>query len=136
MYNAYSHYFGMLQKRGYYPYKDVYKLLVLDFIYCLLYHDYRGQVKRQDYAVFDRALECLYGTSCLIPYQDYLKMGKLKLGEMAEIISRLNNSCDEKLHQKVEENTAKISAMEKEMKKSCGCGKGCEEEEIIISSKK
>lgn len=133
MYNLHSQYFSMLQTRGYYPYKDVYKLLILDFLYCLIYHDYRGYVSKKDYAVFEKALECLYGTSCLTPYPDYLKMGRLKLGEMAEIVSRLNNSNEGNLVNQVNENTVKISALEKQVNKQHCC---CEEDddEVMITS--
>lgn len=37
----------------------------------------------------ERALNCLFGANCLIPYPDYLKMGKLKLGEMTELAQRV-----------------------------------------------
>lgn len=101
IYNAINHYFKVLEVTGYYKIKDVRKLLVLIFLYSLLFEDYRGKVSEKDYSIFDKALECLYGTTCLIPYTDYLKMGKLKLGEWAELISRLDNSgnceCGEKL---------------------------------------
>lgn len=90
VYNAIQKYFTALSKVGYYKYKDVYKLLVLIFYYHLIYEDYRGYVKKEDYRDIEKALNCLYGTSCLIPYMDYLKMGKIKLGEMTEILSRLN----------------------------------------------
>lgn len=137
MYNLYSKYFGMLQTRGYYPYKDVYKLLVLDFIYCLIYHDYRGYVSKEDYCAFERALECLYGTSCLTPYPDYLKMGRLKLGEMAEIISRLNEKYDTGIETQVKDNTVKISAMQKQLDRqgcNCGCEDDCDPVEISSNS--
>jgi hypothetical protein len=37
----------------------------------------------------EKALDCLYGSTCLIPYPDYLKMSKLHLGQMEEIDTRL-----------------------------------------------
>lgn len=83
-------YFDVLGNTGYYRRKDVEKLLVLVFLYELLYSDYRGYVGKKHYGIINRALECLYGTTCLIPYADYLKMGKLKIGEMAEVISRVS----------------------------------------------
>jgi hypothetical protein len=46
-------------------------------------------LKREDYMLIEKALDCLYGSSCLIPYPDYLKMGKLRLGQMEEIDFRL-----------------------------------------------
>lgn len=93
LYDAYNRYFTALRTLGYYSYKDVEKLLVLDFVYGLL-NNYR-LCTRKDYAVFERALECLYGTSCLTPYADYLKMGKLRLGDMTEVFCRLRKTEEE-----------------------------------------
>lgn len=41
--------------------------------------------------LIEKALDCLYGSTCLIPYPDYLKMGKLHLGEMTELVQRIEN---------------------------------------------
>lgn len=87
-YNAVSHYFEALSYTGYYKHKDVQKLLVLLFYFFFLSEDYRGYLKEEDYHEIEKALNCLYGTTCLIPYPDYLKMGKLKLGDMTEVLAR------------------------------------------------
>lgn len=89
LYNNIEHYFLALKKVGHYKYKDVYKLLVLIFWYHILFEDYRGYIKRDDYRLIEKGLNCLYGTTCLIPYTRYLKMGNLKLGEMTEVLSRI-----------------------------------------------
>lgn len=94
VYNAFCQYFTALSKLGYYRYKDVYKLLVLSFIKDFVYNDYRGLISRDDYHTIEKALKCLYGTTCLIPYPDYLKMGKLHLGEMTELAQRVQNLDD------------------------------------------
>lgn len=39
--------------------------------------------------MIERALNCLFGSTCLIPYPDYLKMGKLHLGEITELGCRV-----------------------------------------------
>ena len=91
VYDALSKYFTTLEKVGYVPYSDVYKLLVLNFYKDFVFNDYRGLITKDDYLLIERALNCLYGTTCLIPYPDYLKMGKLHLGEITEIGQRLKN---------------------------------------------
>ena len=91
IYGALSQYFSLLKKTGYYKYADVQKLLVLIFYRDFVFNDYRGLISREDYLVIERALNCLFGTTCLIPYPDYLKMGKLHLGEITEIGQRLKN---------------------------------------------
>ena len=89
VYNAFNGYFQVLEKVGYMKQKNIDSLLVLNFLYELIYHDYRGYIKEEDYHTIEKALNCLYGTNCLIPYPDYLKMGKLKLGEMTEVLDRI-----------------------------------------------
>jgi hypothetical protein len=56
-----------------------------DFVYT----DYRGFLSKDDYRLIERALNCLFGSTCLIPYPDYLKMGKLHLGEITEVAQRV-----------------------------------------------
>lgn len=111
VYQAVMHYFKALSLLGYYKYKDVEKLIVLLFYHVLIDHDYRGYVKEKDYKLIDKALHCLYGTTCLIPYPDYLKMGKLKLGEFTEVLSRTKaiEKSNEMLQQQIYDNDALIS---------------------------
>lgn len=94
IYNALSQYFAVLKKTGYYKYADVMKLLVLIFYNEFVYGDFRGKLSKTDYQLIERALNCLYGTSCLIPYPDYLKMGKLHLGEISEMAQRVKTMED------------------------------------------
>ena len=104
IYNAITKYYKALKKLGYYKYEDAYKLLVLCFLRDFVYNDYRGLIKKSDYSIIERALNCLFGSSCLIPYPDYLKMGKLHLGEVTELASRV----------KTLENTDVIKAFDTE----------------------
>ena len=89
VYNGLATYYNALSKLGYYKYADVFKLLLLCFYIDFVKHDYRGILSREDYHEIEMALNCLFGTSCLIPYPDYLKMGKLHLGEITEMAYRL-----------------------------------------------
>ena len=91
IYNSLSHYFAALCKMGYYKQEDINKLLVLIYLNHILKDDYRGYVSSEDYATIEKALNCLYGTSCLIPYPDYLKMGDLHLGDLSEVVTRIKN---------------------------------------------
>ena len=95
VYNSLCQYFRALSKLGYYKYTDVYKLLVLIFFKNFIYSDYNGLISKADYNTIEKALRCLYGTTCLIPYPDYLKMGKLHLGEITELAQRVKNLEDE-----------------------------------------
>lgn len=107
LYTLHAHYFKVLENLGYYPYKDMDKLLILEFIQYLSGEDFRGYLTKQDCGIIERALECLYGTSCLTPYTNK-EMGTLKLGDLTEILERI-----EKLEAKckeLEEANAKSSA--------------------------
>jgi len=89
VYDSLSSYYNALEKLGYMSYDNVKKLLVLAFYKDFVYNDYRGLLTREDYKLIERALNCLFGTTCLIPYPDYLKMGKLHLGEITEMAYRV-----------------------------------------------
>ena len=89
IYSILDNYFNALGKLGYISYSQVEKLLILVFYRDFVYNDYEGLISKEDYHYIERALDCLYGSSCLIPYSDYLKMGKLHLGQMEEINARL-----------------------------------------------
>lgn len=89
IYDALGRYYHALELKGYMSYGNMQKLLVLIFYRDFVFHDYRGLLTKEDYHLIERALDCLYGSTCLIPYPDYLKMGKLYLGEMTEMAQRV-----------------------------------------------
>lgn len=86
---ALTKYYHALEVKGYMPKAHSEKLLVMAFYWDFMYNDYRALLSKKDYCLIERALDCIYGTSCLIPYPDYLKMGKLHLGEMTEMAQRV-----------------------------------------------
>lgn len=63
-------YFTVLGSVGYTPDFNVNKLLLLQFIQEFL-QEYQGYITESDYNVIERILQCLAGTSCLIPYKEY-----------------------------------------------------------------
>lgn len=89
LFEALSKYYYALEVKGYMSKAHSTKLLVMAFYWDFMYNDYRALLSKKDYCLIERALDCLYGTSCLIPYPDYLKMGKLHLGEMTEMAQRV-----------------------------------------------
>lgn len=70
-YKGVVNYFNALTKYGYKNYQDTYKLLLLLFIDDLLTGPLSIYVTEEDYRIIDKALYCLYGSSCLIPYPEY-----------------------------------------------------------------
>ena len=89
IYNGVGSYYNALEKTGYMSYANMQKLLLLIFYRDFVFHDYRGLLSKEDYRLIERALDCLWGSTCLIPYPDYLKMGKLHLGEITELAQRV-----------------------------------------------
>ena len=89
VYNTLCNYFNALEQKGYMSNKDSQKALVLSFYWDYIYNMPGHILKRDEYMLIEKALDCLYGSTCLIPYPDYLKMGKLHLGQMEEIDARL-----------------------------------------------
>ena len=89
VYNSITKYYAALEKTGYMPYKNVLSLLLLCFFRDFVYQDFRGILNKSDYGIIEKALNCLFGSNCLIPYPDYLKMGKLHIGEMTEMAQRV-----------------------------------------------
>ena len=63
-------YFTALSQLGYKSYCDTEKLLTLIFIQEYL-KEYQYYITEDDYNNICKATECLYGSTCLIPYQYY-----------------------------------------------------------------
>jgi len=95
IYNTLSYYFHALEVKGYMPFRDSVKALLLIFYRDFVFNDFRARITEEDYHLIEKALDCLYGTTCLIPYPDYLKMGNLYLDEITELGARVKNVEDE-----------------------------------------
>lgn len=100
-------YYDILKKRGYHSYVDAIRLLVLCFYRDFVFHDYDGILTKEDYSFIEKALNCLFGSTCLIPYPDYLKMGKLHIGETTELAQRIKAIEDADVLKVMRENDGK-----------------------------
>lgn len=89
LYEALSKYYHALELKGYMSKAHSDKLLILAFFWDFTYNDYWGILSKKDYCLIEKALDCIYGTSCLIPYPSYMKSGKLHLGEVTELAQRI-----------------------------------------------
>lgn len=89
LYTALTDYYHTLENTGYMSDAQAKKLLVLVFFRDFIYNDYRGVLTVSEYKTIEEALDCLFGTSCLIPYSEYTKMSKLKLGQLSELAKRV-----------------------------------------------
>ena len=92
LYDSLYRYFTTLARVGNVSYASVDKLLVLMFYKHFIYEDYRGNLSKEDYSIIEKALDCLFGSTCLIPYPNYLEMGKLHLGDMTEVSQRIDQN--------------------------------------------
>ena len=72
LWESLKNYFNALSHFGYKKQSDVNKLLMYDFLVNLLEGSTRFFITEEDYKKISRALYCLYGSSCLIPYPQYL----------------------------------------------------------------
>jgi hypothetical protein len=70
--NSVGVYFNALTQFGYKKQDDVNRLLVYSFIEEFLTGEMRYYITEEDYKLIERALSCLYGSSCLIPYPQYI----------------------------------------------------------------
>lgn len=66
-------YFTILSKLGYKKDSEVNKLIIYSYLGDMLTGDMRVYISEDDYRNIDKALYCLYGSSCLIPYPKYLR---------------------------------------------------------------
>jgi len=103
IYNSLSGYYSALEKLGYMSYSQSQKLLLLCFYRDFVFNDYRGLLSKEDYHLIECVLNCLYGSSCLIPYPDYLKMNKLNLGCMSELGQRIKALEEESVLKMIED---------------------------------
>ena len=68
---ALRRYFKSLATFGYMKYSEVDKLIVLSFIEELMTGPLSIYITEEDYKVLLNALECLYGSTCLIDFPSY-----------------------------------------------------------------
>lgn len=64
---ALNRYFNSLSQTGYMNYNNVYYLLILTYIQEIN----QEELSLEDKNIVRKALDCLYGNSCLIPYINY-----------------------------------------------------------------
>lgn len=91
-YNILSNYFKHLSNTGYYKQTELNKMILYITILDLLNNDFRGLISNEDYNIINKALYCLYGSSCLIPFPDYYNNKTKKImyvGSLSELVHRV-----------------------------------------------
>ena len=91
-FEAVNKYFTHLSNVGYFSQSNVDKLLLLTFIQEMIDNDFRGLISEEDYDYINKALYCLYGSSCLIPYPDYYSTKRRRtmcIGSISELTHRV-----------------------------------------------
>lgn len=72
LFSAISSYFTSLSHFGYKKKSDVNNLLIYSFIEEMLTGRMREFITEDDYRYIEKALHCLYGSTCFIPYPEYV----------------------------------------------------------------
>lgn len=67
---ALDKYFNTLTKSGYVEYETVFTILVLIFIDEMINGDCKIPITEDDYNKINKALYCIYGSNCFVPYPD------------------------------------------------------------------
>lgn len=70
LFNSLNKYFTHIHNTGYFSQRNVNKLLAFSLIEELV-QDCQGYLDSRDYLSINKALYCLYGSTCLIPYPNY-----------------------------------------------------------------
>lgn len=84
LYESTLRYFTTLSNYGYKCTTDVKKLILFAFIQELVTTT-SISINEEDYRHLERALYCLYGTSCLIPFPNYCENLRTRVVEAATI---------------------------------------------------
>lgn len=98
LYEALCKYDRRLCNVGYMKQSEVNKLLLLCAVQRLVDCDFRGLMNKADYALINKVMYSLYGTSCLLPYPDYYNnktkriMYTCSISELAHRVSRLEEN--------------------------------------------
>lgn len=85
-------YFDSLAKFGYKNYKDVERLLVLNYIESLLSKDYFEHITEEDYRIISNALNCLFGSNCMIDMPSYFTDDSLIHEINKDLLYRVSNN--------------------------------------------
>ena len=95
-FEAVNKYFTHLSNVGYFSQSNVDKLLFLTFIQEMIDNDFRGLISEEDYDYINKALYCLYGSSCFIPYPDYYNTKRRRIikGNIHEGSVDYDNVCE------------------------------------------
>lgn len=91
-FEAVNKYFTHLSNVGYFSQSNVDKLLLLTFIQEMIDNGFRGLISEEDYDYINKALYCLYGSSCIIPYPDYYntkRRGTIYIGSISGLTHRV-----------------------------------------------
>lgn len=73
VYKMFLNYFSNLEYLGFYADNITYNMIILSFIEDILKGKYGIIESEEDYKIIDNFLYTVYGTSCVIPYPEYIK---------------------------------------------------------------
>jgi hypothetical protein len=108
LYKAIERYFTTLSQFGYKSYDDVYKLLFFIAVTDFVYSDVDAAITEDDYRDIEKALYCIFGTTCLLPYPEYCNkkqddMNNLHLGDITDLAYQICNLEEESVNKEITE---------------------------------
>ena len=97
---ALNRYFTTLSQFGYKKDSEVESLLVLLFIEDTILDDFSEFVTEDDYRIILQALECLYGSNCMIDFPKYANYDSLIHKSNVYLIPRITEDATLRVDQK------------------------------------
>lgn len=97
---ALNRYFTALSQFGYKKDSEVESLLVLLFIEDTILDDFSEFVTENDYRIILQALECLYGSNCMIDFPKYANYDSLIHKSNVYLIPRITEDATLRVDQK------------------------------------
>ena len=81
-------YFTVLESVGYVSDVNTNKLILLQFLQEFLW-EYQGYITEADYTKIESILQCLAGSSCLIPFKEYILVSQPSPGYIYTVPVRI-----------------------------------------------
>lgn len=97
---ALNRYFTALSQFGYKKDSEVESLLVLLFIEGTILNDFSEFVTEDDYRIILQALECLYGSNCMIDFPTYANYDSLVHKSDISLVPRITEDAILRVDQK------------------------------------
>lgn len=87
LYEALDRYYHALELTGYMSKNHGFKLLVLSFYRDIILRDFQDFITSDDKYLIEKAINCMFGTDCVLPFPDYGQKTTLITGDNGKAIT-------------------------------------------------